>query len=168
MVKKLSVAAVIGALYAAITLLCAPISFGVLQIRASEALCAFALISPAAIPGLTVGCFLANLIGSSIVDAVLGSLATLLGTWLMYRFRARPLCGTLLNSLSNGIIVGLMLFFTSGLSADPGAPGLAAGSLPAGPLACILWVLLGELISCCLLGLPLYKYLSKHSKDLGL
>lgn len=155
MVRKISVAAVIGALYAALTLLLAPISFGVMQIRVSEALCAFALITPAAIPGLTVGCFLANVLGpGGIADALLGSVATLLGCWLMYLLRNRPVLAPLCNCLSNGVIVGLMLYFTSGADVSP--------------LLCILWVAAGELVSCYALGLPLYRYLSKHHKELGL
>ena len=155
MVKKLSAAAVIGALYAALTLLLSPISFGVMQIRASEALCAFALITPAAIPGLTVGCFLANIIGpGGIADALLGSAATLFGCWLMYLLRGRPLLAPLCNCVSNGVIVGLMLYYTSGIGISP--------------LLCILWVAAGELIACYALGYPLYRYLSKHHKELGL
>lgn len=75
---KLVRAAVIGALYVALTAAVAPIAFGPVQFRVSEALCSLILIFPEAAVGLTVGCFFSNLLFSTPIDVVLGTLATLI------------------------------------------------------------------------------------------
>ena len=70
-------AAVIAALYAAITYAAAPLASGVIQVRISEALCALPIFTPSAIPGVTLGCLLANLLtGSPLPDVIFGTLAT--------------------------------------------------------------------------------------------
>jgi len=78
--KKLVTVAVIGALYAALTLALAPLSYGVIQFRISEVLCILPFFFPESAVGLTIGCLIANLLGSGMgpVDIVFGSLATLL------------------------------------------------------------------------------------------
>lgn len=75
---KLVRAAVIGALYVALTAAVAPIAFRPVQFRVSEALCSLILIFPEAAVGLTVGCFFSNLLFSTPIDVVLGTLATLI------------------------------------------------------------------------------------------
>ena len=148
-------AAVIGTLYALLTLILSPFSYGVMQVRFSEALTVLALYTPAAIPGLTVGCFFANFLGSNgIVDAVIGSLATLLGTGAMFLLRRHKIPAPLANVLSNAVLVGWMLWKWSGV--------------PFGMAACMFWVGLGELISCFVLGIPLIRLLDRRGKDLGL
>jgi len=148
-------AAVIGTIYALLTLVLSPFSYGVMQVRFSEALCVLALYTPAAIPGLTIGCFFANFIGANgIIDALVGSLATLIGTGGMYALRKSKYASIMVNVLSNAVLVGLMLKKWFGV--------------PFTPPLCMLWVGLGELISCYALGIPLVKYLDKHSHDLGL
>lgn len=79
-VRKLVTVAAIGALYAALTLVLAPISYGVLQFRISEVLCILPFFFPESVAGLTVGCIIANLLGPSAgpLDIVFGSLASLL------------------------------------------------------------------------------------------
>lgn len=84
-----------------------------IQFRASEALCVLAFFTPAAIPGLTVGCLLFNLsnAGALPLDALVGSLATLLAVGGMYLTRkvtvkGYPLVGMLLPALSNALLVG--------------------------------------------------------------
>ena len=85
-VRLLTQGAVIAALYVALTLVFAPISFGAMQVRVSEALTILPLFTPAAIPGLFLGCVLANLLGGAVLlDVVFGSLAMLIGAvggWL--------------------------------------------------------------------------------------
>ena len=72
-------AAIIAALYAALTLLLAPISYGEVQIRFSEALTILPVLLPEAVPALAVGCLLANILGGcTIFDILFGTLATLL------------------------------------------------------------------------------------------
>jgi len=78
--RKLVTVAVIGALYAVLTLILAPISYGVLQFRVSETLCILPFFFPESAAGLTVGCVIANLLGPSAgpLDIIFGSLATML------------------------------------------------------------------------------------------
>ena len=110
--RSLCVSAIIAALYAALTLLLAPISYGNLQCRVSEALTLLPMLMPAAIPGLFVGCLLANILGgSSILDIVFGSLATLIaaiGTWAL---RKKPPLAALCPVIANGVIVGAVLSY---------------------------------------------------------
>ena len=95
-VKDLASAAVVGAAYAALTMLLAPISFGLVQFRASEALCILPAFLPAASWGLWVGCALVNFMsGYGIPDIVFGSFATLMASLCIARIaRGRsPLLG---------------------------------------------------------------------------
>ena len=76
--KRMAYAAVIGAAYAALTMALAPISYGPIQMRVSEALCVLPFFMPCATWGLFIGCMIANLISAAGVwDVVFGSLATL-------------------------------------------------------------------------------------------
>ena len=78
MVRRIALAAVTAALYAGLTMALAPISFGVVQFRVAEALTLLPFIMPEAVPGLFVGCLLANFLGGfGIIDVVFGSAATL-------------------------------------------------------------------------------------------
>ncbi|MBR3423620.1 MAG: QueT transporter family protein, partial [Clostridia bacterium] len=76
--------AIIAALYAAFTMVLWEISSAGIQFRLSEALCILPAFTPAAIPGLTIGCAIANLAGGTWVDVVFGSLATLLASVCTY------------------------------------------------------------------------------------
>lgn len=160
LVRTIVNGAVIAALYAVLTLLLAPVSFGIVQVRVSEVLCILSLFTPAAVPGLTVGCFIANFIGGNgIADAVLGSLATLIGCLGMYKLRKKPKLAPLVNVLSNGIIVGLMLYYIYGLKIS-----FASGNY--GALACILLVSVEELIPLYVLGVPLASVIRKRGIEL--
>lgn len=161
-VKFIVNAAVIAALYAVLTLLLAPVSFGIIQVRVSEVLCTLSLFTSAAVPGLTIGCFIANTIGGSgILDAVLGSLATLIGCYGMYKLRNRPRLAPLANILSNGIIVGLMLCYVYGaeVSFGPANKNIM-------PLFCVLLVCIEEVIPLYVLGLPLAAVIRKRGIEL--
>lgn len=119
------IAALIAAMYTALTVAVAPLSYGLVQCRLSEALTVLAAFTPAAVPGLTVGCFLSNLIGLSTganiagaLDLLLGPLATGLAALLSYRLRRYrrggvPWLSTLPPILLNALIVGTELAFTS-------------------------------------------------------
>lgn len=115
--KFLTHAALIAAMYAALTFLqnlILPNSTSMaIQFRASEALCVLAFFTPAAIPGLSLGCFLYNLLysGALLLDMLVGTLATFLavgGMYLTRRFTLRglPLFQLLLPAVFNGILVG--------------------------------------------------------------
>lgn len=119
----LTKAAVIGAAYAVLTLLGAALnlSYGGVQFRFSEALCILPVFTSAAVPGLAVGCFLANILSSvSPFDMVFGTLATLLAALSSralrnVRIKSYPFCSLLMPVLFNGLIVGAEIaFFTAG------------------------------------------------------
>ncbi|MBO5952602.1 MAG: QueT transporter family protein [Oscillospiraceae bacterium] len=116
-VRYMAYGALIAAMYAALThlqnILLPGSATWAIQFRASEALCVLAFFTPAAIPGLTVGCFLFNLTfaGALPLDAPIGSLATLLAAWGMYLARGLtvkglPLLGLCLPALTNAVLVG--------------------------------------------------------------
>lgn len=111
--KNLTLAAIIAALYAALTLLFAPISYGVVQFRVSEALTMLPVLFPQAIPGLTLGCLIANLLGSATPwDVIFGTLATLLAAVLTRRMRKNLWLAAAAPVICNAVIVGLVLHFT--------------------------------------------------------
>ena len=112
-VRKIAYAAVVGAAYAALTMLMAPISYGNLQIRLSEALCILPYFFPSTAWGLFVGCALANLMSTAgILDVIFGSLATLIAclitAWLGKRHGPKPLA-CLPPVVVNGVIIGAVL-----------------------------------------------------------
>ena len=81
-------AAMIAAIYIIVTWLFAPFGFGEIQVRISEALTILPAFTPAAVPGLFVGCLIGNILGGAILpDIIFGSLATLIGAVLVYRMR---------------------------------------------------------------------------------
>lgn len=137
--KTLTRAAVIAALYAALTLLLAPISYGAMQVRVSEGLTLLPVLFPEAAPALFVGCLLANLLGgSALPDIVLGSLTTLVAALLTRRLRGNRLLAALPPVVLNGLIVGALvhLLYT-----------------PEIPMAlCMLYVAVGEAIACYVVG----------------
>lgn len=140
--------ALIGAVYASLTLLLQPISFGIIQFRVSEALTILPALIPAAIPGLFVGCLLANLLGGfGWMDIVFGSLTTLAAAVLTWRLRRYfwlvPVPPVVLNTLVVGSYIWLVFdqTFPYGLS--------------------LLWFGLGEAGACFLLGLPLLWFIRR-------
>ena len=119
-VRFISEGAIIAALYIILSLLSAAfgLSGGVIQVRISEALCILPLFTPAAIPGLFLGCFLTNILtGCVIYDVIFGSLATLLGamgTYLVNRymkFENKKYMALLPPIISNMVIVPLILVY---------------------------------------------------------
>lgn len=154
----LAQAGVIAAAYAALTYVCAlwGLAYGEVQFRFSEALTILPLFTPAAIPGLTLGCFIAN-IGSpfGVVDMLLGTLATFLAAVAVYlvrnvRWKNINFLAPIFPVLSNAIIIGIEIswFMPEGLTW-------------AGFLAAAVSVGLGELVVCYGLGLPLSILLDK-------
>lgn len=108
-------AAAIAAIYVVLTMIFAPISFWAVQFRVSEALCILPYFTPAAIPGLFVGCFLSNLLGTAApLDVIFGSLATLIGAVGSYALRDKKWLVCLPPILSNTIIIPWVLRFAYG------------------------------------------------------
>ncbi len=102
-------AAVIAAVYAALTMLIAPLSYGPVQIRFSEALTILPAFTPAAIPGLFIGCLVANMYTGNIIDIVFGSLTTLVAAFLSFKLRKKQWLVPLPPVLLNAWVVGYYL-----------------------------------------------------------
>ena len=146
--------AAIAALYVVLTLIFAPISFGEMQVRISEALTILPLFTPAAIPGLFVGCVLGNMLGGAIVwDVVFGSLATLLGAVGGYLLRKNRWLVPLPTVIANGVIVPFVLRYGYGVE------------LPV--ILMMVYVAVGEIVSCYGLGELLITVLLKHKNIFG-
>lgn len=110
--------AIIAALYVVLTWLSAifKLDSGVIQFRLSEALCVFAIFTPAAIPGMSIGCLLSNLIFTgNAYDMIFGTLATLIGVLGVYLLRKLPYIAPIPYVLSNAIIVPFVLRFAYGV-----------------------------------------------------
>ena len=136
--RSLCLSAVIAALYAALTLLLAPISYGPIQLRLSEALTVLPILLPQAVPGLFVGCLIANLYTGMLTDIVFGSLATLLAAIGTYLLRKKPVLAAACPVISNGVIVGLVLSLSFNLPVALTMAEVAIGEIGA--------VLLGMLL----------------------
>lgn len=134
-------AALIAAIYTVLTLMVAQINLasGAIQFRISEALCVLPLFTPAAVPGVIVGCFLSNiLIGSALPDIVFGTLATAIGAFCSYKLRNNRFLVTLPPVISNMIIIPFVLTY--------------AYKIPGGIPFLMLTVGAGEAIACVILG----------------
>jgi len=127
----------------------APFGFGEIQIRISEALTILPSFTPAAIPGLFIGCIIGNFIGGAILpDIIFGSLATLIGAVFTYLLRKKhKYLAPLPPIISNTIIIPLILSFAYGI--------------PIAIPVMMLTVGIGEVISCGVLGMILYTPLAK-------
>ena len=109
--RDLAIAGIIAGIYAALTLLLPIPQYHGIQLRVAEAMTLLPFLFPGAIPGLAVGCFLANLLGSPFVlDWVFGTLATLIAAWFTYRSK-HLLVAPVWPILFNGLIIGTMLVF---------------------------------------------------------
>lgn len=144
-----------AALYAALTIAFAPLSYGPVQVRLSECMVLLAFYHRKWIPGLTAGCFLANLASPfGAVDMVCGTAATFLALCAMRRCTSL-FTASLCPVVSNGIIIGLELAWLADMPFS-----LTYLSL------CMVWVMLGELLSVTLVGTALFRYLTM-SRVLG-
>lgn len=143
-------AAMIAAIYVVLTFLFAPFSFGQIQVRISESLTILPLFTPAAIPGLFIGCLIGNILGGAILpDIIFGSLATLIGALFTYSLRKQnKYLGVVPPVVSNTIIVPLVLHYGYGIN------------LPIPFL--MLTIGIGEIISCGVLGMIVYFALQKY------
>ncbi len=148
--SHLTLAALLAALYVLLTYLAAAfgLSSGAVQLRFSEALNVLCLFSPAAVAGMTAGCFLANLLtGCALWDVALGSLATFLGALLARKLRNRPRIALWMPVLTNALLIPPVLCYVY----------QAEGTL----WFFALTVGLGQIVSCTLLGGALYRPLQR-------
>lgn len=143
-------AAMIAAIYVVLTVLFAPFSFGEIQVRIAEALTILPVFTPAAIPGLFMGCIIGNIFGGSILpDIIFGSLATLIGAYFTYLLRKQvKYLAPLPPILSNTLIVPLVLRYAYGINL---------------PIPFLMMTIgIGEVISCGVLGMIVYAALEKY------
>ena len=146
----LTQAAMIAAIYVVLTIVFQPFSFGQVQVRIAEALTILPMFTPAAIPGLYIGCMIGNILGGSILpDIIWGSFATLIGAVFTYLLRKQSRYLAILPPIiSNTVIVPLVLRYAYGIV------------LPI-PLM-MLTVGIGEVISCGVLGIVIHSALKKY------
>lgn len=147
-------AAVIAALYVVLTFIAN--AFGLanyaVQVRFSEALTILPFFTPAAIPGLTIGCLLSNILtGCALPDIIFGTLATLIGAVFTYLLRKNKWLAPIPPIAANTLIVPFVLLYAYGIK----------------PLwLSFLTVGAGEIISCGILGMLLLNLLNKYKKQL--
>ena len=146
-VAFLTQAAIIAAIYVVLGVAFAAIGSGAIQVRIAESLTILPIFTPAAIPGLFVGCLISNILSANIIpDIIFGSLATLIGAIGTYRLgKIQPVLGTLPPILANTIIVPLVLRYGYGQPLPIPYMMLTVGA--------------GEIISCGVLGMILYTAL---------
>ena len=108
----LSEAAVIAAIYTVLVLAFQPISYGPIQFRIAEALAILPYFTPAAIPGVTIGCFLSAIFtGADVLDMIFGTLATLIAAILSFKLRRHKLLVPIPPIISNALIIPWVLRF---------------------------------------------------------
>lgn len=145
--------AAIAALYVVLTLAFAPISFAAVQVRIAEALTILPLFTPAAIPGLFIGCVIANLMGGAVIwDVIFGSIATLIGAYFGYRLRGNRWLVPIPAIISNTVIVPLVLRFGYGVD------------MPF--ILLVLSIAAGEIVGCYVLGEILATAMLAHKKEI--
>ena len=155
--SRLVKTALIAAIYAVLTIILAPISYGPVQFRLSEILVLLAFIDPIYIIGLTLGCFLANLFGGlGIMDLVFGTIATFLSVSaisLTSKFIKHRLTSLIISSLwptiFNGVIIGWMLNYV----------------LQVPLLLTMFQVGIGEFVVVTIIGVPVFKLISDKYKN---
>jgi uncharacterized membrane protein len=155
--REISLIAIIAALYAAIVILLAPISFGPIQLRVADALIPLAaLFGLPAVYGVSLGALVANAYWFlSPIDIVLGAVANLIAGYIIYRYKNKLVSASLAASLVIGLIVGgyLWLFFPS--------PSILGLQLPAW-LGMMISITLSSILAIMVIGLALLKLLESY------
>jgi uncharacterized membrane protein len=158
--RNLTIAAMVAALYVLFTWLAAilGLSSQPIQLRFSEALCILPYFTPAAIPGLFIGCLLANLlVNATIWDIVFGGLATLIGALGTYALRRFKWLTPLPPILANSIIIPFVIAYSTLAPEAITLPLLLGYAATVG---------IGEILSCGVLGILLMQTLQKYKKQL--
>ena len=153
-VRNLTFGALIAALYVGLTFVSQVfgLASGAIQLRLSEALTILPVFCPAAVPGLAVGCLLANwLTGCALWDVIFGTVATLLGAVGTRLLKKHKLLAVLPPIAANTVIVPLLLRYVY--------------ELPDAMWYLVVTVFLGELVSCGVFGTLLRKLLEKTGLD---
>jgi uncharacterized membrane protein len=152
----------VAGIYTVMSLIGATYSFSSIQIRFAEILCLLPIFFPWSIWGVTLGCFITNLLGAVLginpigfIDMIFGTLATFIAAYLTYRYRnvrfkGWPVLSALMPVIVNGLIIGLELTYVFG-NGDFSLFFIFA-----------LQVAVGEFIACVIFGLPIVHKLAKH------
>lgn len=161
--KKLALCAMIAAIYTALCTVLAPFSYGMMQVRVSEALTLLPVFSPLGVWGVTLGCALSNLVGFftganplGYMDIFFGTAATLIAALLSRKLRhirwfGLPVLSAVPPVLINAAVIGAELAVVT----------VPAEAFWGAFLINALWVALGQAISCFALGLPLVYVMQK-------
>lgn len=152
--KYLTEGGIIAALYVVLTMISGlfGLSMGPIQLRLSEALCILPCFTPAAVPGLFVGCFLSNILSGAVIwDTIFGSLATLAGAAGTRYLQNRRFLASLPPIAANTVAVPLILSFAYGI--EHGLPLLAVS------------IFIGEVLSAGVLGQLLYSAVNGKNKN---
>ena len=176
--RKTARVGVIAAAYAALTLVAltmlGSLAWGPVQFRVSEALCVLALFTADAVPGLALGCAIANIANIALsgtgmlgmLDVVFGTLATALGAWFTWRNRRHPALAVLGPVLANALIVPAylpLLLQGIGFYTIPFTSIALDGAYPAMYAFGLLATGIGEAVVMYVLGVPLARALSRTS-----
>ena len=147
-------AALIAAIYVVLTYVLAPFSFGEVQMRISEALTILPVFTPAAVPGLFIGCLLGNILGGAVLpDIIFGSIATLIGAVGTRLLRnAHPFLAPVPPIIANSLIVPFILKYAYGIPLPIPFMMLTVG--------------VGEVISCGIFGMVLYYALRNRREEI--
>lgn len=140
--RDMTLAAVLAAVYAVLTIVLPIPQYGPIQIRLAEALTVLPFLFPAATPGLVVGCFIANLFSPYVLDVIFGTAATLIAC-LMTQHMPNRYLAPLPPVLCNAVIVGAEIAWFEGGFTAAFWPAYAFNAFTVG---------LGELLACYILG----------------
>ena len=138
--------AIIAALYVVVTLIFAPISYGPIQVRVSEALTLLPFFDPRAIPALFIGCLFSNIFGGlGMYDIIFGSLFTLIAAFLTYKMKNIYIAGippVIINAFGVSLYLSLLFKLPYWIT--------------------VIYIGIGESISVYGIGLPLFLYMNKR------
>ncbi len=145
--RKLTLIAVVAALYVVLTVSLGMLGYGPIQFRVSEILNLLALIHPIYIFAVGLGCAISNLYVYGIIDVVVGSISTMIAMALMYKFRKRPIFASLFPTIMTFPIAVELNYLV-------GAP---------------LWetfafIALSEFIIVTVIGIPVYNIIKKNTR----
>lgn len=153
------IGALIAAAYAGLTYISniVGLAYGPIQLRISEVLTLLPIFTPAAIPGLTVGCFIANIGSFNVLDMIFGTAATLIAALLTYilrniTFKGLPLLAALPPVLVNALVIGAEIAFFY----------LPEGATFWGFIISAFEVGLSQLVVCYIFGMPFYMVVKKY------
>lgn len=158
--RSVTAAAIIGAAYAALTMMLAPLSYGAIQLRISEVLCILPFFIPSSAWGLFIGCAIANVLTGNVFDIIFGSLATLAAGLLTAYIGKRgqsmknSILACLMPVLFNAVVVGAVI--TEAYIGVHIIENFEVFAMNA------LYVGIGEAVVLFVIGLPLMRYLSRN------